>query len=665
MMTLHAAWKRGALLSAWLLAAASILYANEPREPAGLTDEITVTATRTPTLLSETPASVAVLTREALEVSRSPALDDALRSIPGFTLFRRSGSRTANPTSQGVSLRGVGASGASRTLVLDDGIPLNDPFGGWIYWGRIPRGAVDRIEVLRGGASDLYGGSALAGVIHVLRSDRADPSLSASGAVGSHDSRDLSLFAAARFSEWQARAAIEAFTTGGYTLVPRDQRGPVDTPARSERLLAEATLQRDLRQGAIFARLSAYTEERDNGTALQSNATDQIQLSLGADLRTGGTDLTLRAFGMDQDYEQSFSSISADRQSEQITRLQDVPSESAGASITARLPAGGRTLLIGGVESRMVRGTSREQIFGAAPLYVENGGEQQTVGAFLEALLSAGERWGFSASARGDTWTNRGRSGGPSRGEEAFSPRLAATHRLSDSLIATASAYRSFRAPTLNELYRPFRVGNVLTLANESLRAESLSGVEGGLLLRPQARVRGRLTLFSMEVEDPIANVTLAVTPALITRQRQNIGRTRSRGVEVDAEARVGPVVLSAGLLHVQANVRESDSGLAGLRVPQVPRNQATLGARYRHARGAVAAVEARWSDEQFDDDRNTFRLDDYLLLDAFFSYPVRESLAAFLALENLLDEAYEIGRTPVVTLGQPRSVRLGLTFRR
>src|ERR671929_131193 len=95
-------------------------------------------------------------------------LDDALRQVPGFTLFRRTGSRVANPTSQGVSLRGVGASGASRALVLADGIPLNDPFGGWVYWGRVPRASVERIEVLRGGASSLYGSSALGGVVNLI-----------------------------------------------------------------------------------------------------------------------------------------------------------------------------------------------------------------------------------------------------------------------------------------------------------------------------------------------------------------------------------------------------------------------------------------------------------------------------------------------------------------
>src|SRR5688500_16580004 len=163
---------------------------------AQLSETITVTATRTETRVADTPASVVVLSREALEASAAPTLDDALRQVAGFTLFRRTGSRVANPTSQGVTLRGVGASGASRALVLDDGVPLNDPFGGWIYWGRVPRASLDRVEVLRGGASDLYGSSAMGGVVQFIR--RKSPGLDVEMSAGSHDTATASLFAGAR-----------------------------------------------------------------------------------------------------------------------------------------------------------------------------------------------------------------------------------------------------------------------------------------------------------------------------------------------------------------------------------------------------------------------------------------------------------------------------------
>ena len=129
---------------------------------------ITVTATRTEQRVSDTAASVTVFTQQDLASSGALTLDDALGEIPGFMLYRRNGSLTANPTSLGVSLRGVGTSGASRALVISDGIPLADPFGGWVYWDRVPMTSVSAVEVVEGGVSDLYGGEALGGVINVI-----------------------------------------------------------------------------------------------------------------------------------------------------------------------------------------------------------------------------------------------------------------------------------------------------------------------------------------------------------------------------------------------------------------------------------------------------------------------------------------------------------------
>jgi len=135
---------------------------------AELREETVVTANRIETRTGETPASIVILPRAEIETSAAPTMDDTLRQVAGFSIFRRSSSRNANPTTQGVSLRGVGASGASRTLVLFDGVPLNDPFGGWVQWNRVSAVGVERAEVLRGGASSLYGNGSLSGTINLI-----------------------------------------------------------------------------------------------------------------------------------------------------------------------------------------------------------------------------------------------------------------------------------------------------------------------------------------------------------------------------------------------------------------------------------------------------------------------------------------------------------------
>jgi outer membrane receptor protein involved in Fe transport len=186
------------------------------------------------------------------------------------------------------------------------------------------------------------------------------------------------------------------------------------------------------------------------------------------------------------------------------------------------------------------------------------------------------------------------------------------------------------------------------------LQSENLTGFEIG------ARARNvRVTLFSMSVSDTIANVTLSQTPALITRQRQNLGRTRSVGAELDAEWRFGDSVrASAGLLFVDATVRDGE--LRGNRVPQVPRVQATAQAMWRHV-----GAQLRWSSQQFDDDRNELPLDGYLVADVLASHPITRELDATVAIENVTNEAVEASATPVVTLGQPRAWRIGVRYRR
>ena len=285
--------------------------------PAPIAEEVIVTATRTETRLGDTAASVVVLSSEEIQASAAATLDDTLRQVPGFSLFRRSGSRTANPTSQGVSLRGIGASGASRAVVLSDSIPINDPFGGWVYWGRVPRESVSRMEVVRGGASTLYGSGALGGVINIITRRTDAPGLSLEASYGGQRTGEASFFASGRTGRWGASLAAESFRTDGYILVDEQSRGSIDTPAGSRRAALDLTLDGALaKSGRAFVRGSVFGEARTNGTPLQTNRTHLRQLSAGVDWPSGAFgSLAARAYGGTQVFDQNFSAVSAERNS--------------------------------------------------------------------------------------------------------------------------------------------------------------------------------------------------------------------------------------------------------------------------------------------------------------------------------------------------------------
>ena len=334
----------------------------------------------------------------------------------------------------------------------------------------------------------------------------------------------------------------------------------------------------------LFARGSYYGETRENGTPLQQNRTHIRQIALGGDWQSQNAgSLTARLFGSAQIFDQDFSAVALDRATETLTRSQRVPAQQTGLAVQWSRPTGASQTLVAGLDAREVRGASDELVFVAGRLTsaVGAGGRERVFGVFGQDIVRITRRLFLTASARVDRWRNfdaiststpLAQPAPPTvrefedKTETAFSPRLSLLHKLTENLSLTASGYRAFRAPTLNELYRSFRVGNVITLANDALEAERLTGGEAGVTLAGlNRRINVRGLFFWSEIARPIANVTLNVTPELITRQRQNLGRTRLRGVEVEAEAAVTDTFrVSGGYLFADARVLEFPANTCG-----------------------------------------------------------------------------------------------------
>jgi outer membrane receptor protein involved in Fe transport len=651
-------------------------------------ERVVVSATRIPTRVDEVPGSSLLLTRSDLQATPALATDDLLRQIPGFILFRRQSSRYSNPTSQGVSLRGVGASGASRALVLVDGVPLNDPFGGWVYWDRVPRESISTAEVVRGGASSLYGSSALGGVVQLLTRPPEVPSMSLEAAYGNQQTPDFSFWSGASKAGWDGTISADLFRSDGYILVPAPVRGSVDTPANS----AHSTLNTNVghhfgEHGRVFAGGAYFEESRNNGTLIQTNDTQIGQGILGADTGLGAAaTLAVRFYGSAQSYRQNFSSVAASRNSESLTNQQHVPSQQLGGTAQWSRPLGRHQTLVAGVDAQETAGLSLEDIFSAGTQTFRNnaGGHQRTFGLFGEDIVNLPAGWILSAGIRYDHWRNFSArristsfsAGGtttatlyPDRAEDALSPRLSLLRRLNQHVSLSASGYRAFRAPVLNELYRTFTQGNTRTLNNPALRAEHLTGAEGGVSTRfldDKLNLRG--TFFWSQVVNPIANVTLSTTPTSITRQRKNLGRTQSTGVELDGSYRLSSSVeLSGGYQIVHATVLSFPAdptvnvSLVGNRLPQVPQHQFTLQARYWNPRRIMFAVQGRYSNSQFDDDLNTLLLDRYFTLDVMAGRELRRGVEVFAAFENLFNQRYNVALTPVANQGPPFMARVGI----
>jgi outer membrane receptor protein involved in Fe transport len=682
-------------------------------QPAGLAETVTVTASRMEQRLADVPASVNVVTQD--DIRRSPAVvaDDVLRQIPSFSLFRRTSSLASHPTAQGVSLRGLGPSGVSRTLVLLDGIPFNDSFGGWVYWTRVPLEAAERIEVVDSSSSSLYGNYAMGGVINIVTSPALRRTVEMKAQYGTRNTPKVDVLASDVWGKVGVVVDGTGFTTDGYPIVVAvnpagvRERGAVDKNASVSFKNANVKLHYNPSDRLqAFLRGGYFREERINGKASTFDGTDEqndttwTSASAGIRLRTERAgSLQASVFTDVGTFRSNFLAVPGATPPRSIGRMslnQRVPSDSVGGSLQWSRALGRRQFFSAGVDGRWVDGDSEEDVLdgqtGAQVILRRvSGGTQRSLGVFAQDVVSVSPRLTMTLSARVDRWRNyaahnletsvpSGTPTGnhdpalPSRDDTVASPRVAARYQLHDRVSVWGDLGWGFRAPTLNELYRQFRVGTVITLANNQLGPERLVGGELGVTWTPARNVMVRSTWFDNRVKDPVSNVTIATAGATVTQQRQNLGRTRIRGLQQDVEIRAGASWrFTGGYLYERAEVTEFAAvpALVGNLLPQVPRHRGSVQAVYANPRYLTVALAVQAVGAQFDDDLNLRSvpglsspgLPGYVLASLTASRSIGRNVELFVGVQNLADEQYFVGTLPT-TVGSPRLVSGGVRIR-
>ena len=621
------------------------------------TDEVVISATRTPERIGQSAASVTVLTREQIE--RSPyagghQLDDLLRSIPGVQPATLS-SRYNHPTAQSVTLNGLGT---RRTLVLLDGVPLNDGFGGWVNWGLIPND-IERVEIVPGGASNLYGTWAMGGVIHVItRTPVEGTGFQVDSQAGTLSTYQQAL--SARYGTDHVRVSLgyRWFHTNGIIPVPAYQQGLVDRTNDSRHQLINGSLAW-MPSNATTVDLSGslFREDRTFGTSLSlaSRTIGNLALGLRSDQNRQGL-WEGKLFGQWQTFRNLTSQITPSplmRLSELRDRIQTIPSNDFGGSLQWTGSLLGYDRLVLGSDARTIIAQSTDDLFSSGNLTGRTltKGQQLGWGLFGEWIVPATDRLAVTPSVRTDWWKNFGAHSEPVTGPstqfrdnvvQIVNPKLAAQYVLTDRIRLGASAYQAFRAPTLNELYRGFGFGGFSFLPNDKLRPERLTGVEvkveGELLADRQ--LRWRLSGHRDEVKDQI----LFLSQGPLAAQRQNVGRTLSTGGALDLSYRVTPMLsLNLGYAYVDSVITSLPGGQdrEGKRIPNVSRNQVTLGVTAGRADWVEVTILSRYLSRQFADDANTQPVADFVVLDASLQHQLRKGLRLVMNGENLTDRRY------------------------
>ena len=632
--------------------------------------------------LEETPATPAYdvqeLERDQIVTSGSGRLEDVLSSVAGFQQFRRSDSRSSNPTAQGVTLRALGGNATSRALVLLDGVPIVDPFFGHVPLSAVAPERLHSIRVTRGGGSGPFGAGALAGTIELDSADARELGLvTASALINDRAETELSGSIAPEIGNGYATVSGRWDRGKGFYTTPEDQRAPATVRAGFDSWSAS---------GRLVQNLGCDVTLQVRGLAFDDHRTLRFE---GADSTSEGQDVSVRVVGRGPwqfdaiAYKQwrNFSNVVvSSTRFVPVLDQKDTPSEGEGGKFELRPPVGGGHTLRLGVDFRQSSGDLFEDAYsaftGARTEQRFAGGENTDLGLFAEddweigpVILTGGVRAdrytirdGYYRVLNGTGTAVLEDNIFPDRSDWEFSYRGGAVFEAADGLQLRAAAYSGLRLPTLNELYRPFVVFPVVTMANENLRPERLEGFEAGIDWRAAPGVSFSLTAWDNEVEGAITNLTIDTN----LRQRRNIDAIDAQGLELSTALERGPFSFDGSLAYTDAVQRGTGPAgdLDGFRPMQTPAWAASGTLSFRPSESMLFAATLRHVGKQFEDDRETDVLPAATTVDLFAQVPLVDRLSLVARAENLFDETiYTRNQGGSIDFGIPRTVWAGLRY--
>ncbi|VAW00164.1 Outer membrane vitamin B12 receptor BtuB [hydrothermal vent metagenome] len=638
-----------------------------------------------------------------IELDDRIRVENALRDVPGLQQFRRSDARSANPTSQGVTLRGLGGNASSRAALFLDGVPQADPFGGWVAWPGYDALALGSARIRRGGGSGSDGPGAIAGTIELFSQD-VDNLVEIGAAYGSRNSVDADILFGRELGQGQLTVSASYARGDGFIPIIESQRGSVDRPAEYEQaglavrfvapLSGDTELQTNVR---------VFTDDRERGFAFSENHNDGADASIRLVNRSDtGWQWSALGYVQIRNFDVSFGGVAADRNSvRKVFEQFNVPSTGLGARFEVRPPVGDKIELRIGGDWRRTEGVTNENFFFAdneTPRRSRRaGGSTATYGGFVEASLKASDALTLTGGGRVDFWSidngfrreielinpfpgaERNNSQFADRSGTEFTGRGGFAYEITDELTLRGAAYLGWRLPTLNELFRPFRVGPDATAANELLEPERVKGVELGVDWDGDFVSLG-ITAFYNQLDNIITNVTLANGPGLfpgvgfvsgagVFRQRQNLDSVESKGVEIDVDFDLSDVVtglsLCAGYAFVDAKVNASGAAVAlnDLRPAQVPKHNLSAGIRWRAEEGHGIGLSGRYIGNQFEDDLNRRQLADALIIDGNMAFALSDGLLVEGRVENLFNARVEasVSSSNIIERAFPRTFWIAL----
>jgi len=663
-------------------------------ESTAVPETVLITA-RPPDPVGNQAFSTTLLDEQQLQIS--PELDSALRQVPGLSLFRRNSSLSANPSVQGVSLRSIAGSAAGRALVTLDGVPQNDPFGGWVIWSSLPPEDIEGAEVVRGAGAGPYGAGALTGVIALFA--REGGGLVGDAEGGDHGQGRAAAAGGVQFGTTTLGASAMYQTSGGWIPVNEAQRGAADTPVTLKASSMSLHASAEIGPGTVIVgRVGDYDEKCNSGVADTNSHAEGTtgSVTIAHPERPGDLGWRAQAWYRDSNLSNTSDAIGTGRATATPSNNQyATPATGWGGNAAVR-----GTFDIGdweiGVDGRAAQGESRE-LFTFTSGQFQNrrvsGGKTVVEGVYAEGATRF-DGWLVTLGARLDRWAN---SDGHiiqtsaitgaltsttypgSRSGTIATARAGVRKDITEDLYVRAAAYNGFRPASLNELYRGFRLGNNFTLANAALAPERLSGAEIGVGDDTGA-FTWNLTGFWNKLSDAITNVTINHGPGTfpiagflpaggLLIERENVGYIQAYGAEGDAQYRFNDMFAVRGafaMTDAEVNGGTQAAQLTGKRPLQTPKLTLTGGIVATPHPLVTLEAYLVYESLRYSDDLNTLPLSSATTVDTRVTFHALPELDVYAAIDNVFNA--EIGSSKgadgVVTIDAPRMFRAGIAFR-
>ncbi|MFO7750304.1 MAG: TonB-dependent receptor [Desulfobacteraceae bacterium] len=644
----------------------SLLAAEQAKETYSL-GEVVISATRSEIPVFDAAQSVTVISSEELAASPFERVEDIVRSVPGMYNFRHYALQTNGIVSP-LKMRGVGS---NRILILVDGVPQNDNFNNsiaWVAWGHIPKETIQRIEIVRGPTSALYGSEGLGGVIHIItKKPETKRETVVRGEAGTADTYGGYGYHSQKINDFGFMVAGGYEESDGFYMKEDPKAYEIKRYREAGKVLGKATYDISPGSDISFAGLY-YDHETGKGrrSFYDELALDQYWMNYNHD----GDSIDLKGLVYFNRADKTAFQDTAKDNYASLLRREEMPSTTYGADIQGTIPLGSQTKFTLGAAYKEASWDYDDE-YVASTRDVGAEGKQRFISPFTNLdlhflddtlIVTLGARYDWIETSDGANWDNQGSAGKPAYDntfdvttEGSFSPKLGVTWHPDGKTTFRASGGKGFRAPSLFELYKVHvrGGGTYYREANPDLEPEKIWSWDVGVERFLTDSLWSRLTFYHSSARDYIGDRltgtgTFSGGQTRYEYQLDNISEVDIYGVETELEWYVLPeLTLFASYTFNISEVQKDDNNadLEGNYLPNDPRNNVHFGFRYNNPKIVNVSVIANYYADIYFDNENTFKENGYFTVDASVSRRFFHGLTAYANVENLFDEEYDMFR--------------------